>query len=57
MAYHNSTSCVSVYDTTGWMAYDIDANSMIANESNDSERLLRLSKAILQLTSHDLKNK
>lgn len=57
MAYHNSTSCVSVYDTKGWMVYDIDANSMIANESNDSERLLRLSKAILQLTSHDLKNK
>jgi phosphoglycerol transferase MdoB-like AlkP superfamily enzyme len=57
MAYHNSTSCVSVYDSTGWMAYDLDANSMITQEGDDSERLLRLSKAILQLTSHDLKNK
>jgi phosphoglycerol transferase MdoB-like AlkP superfamily enzyme len=57
MAYHNSTSCVSVYDSTGWMAYDIDANSMITQEGNDSERLLRLSRAILQLTSHDLKEK
>ena len=57
MAYHNSTSCVSVYDSTGWMAYDIDANSMITQEGNDSERLLRLSRAILQLTSQDLKEK
>jgi hypothetical protein len=39
------------------MAYDLDANSMITQEGDDSERLLRLSKAILQLTSHDLKNK
>ena len=57
VAYHTSTGCVSVYDSTGWMAYDLDANSMIAQEGDDSERLLRLSKAILQLTSHDLKEK
>jgi hypothetical protein len=57
MAYHNSTSCLSVYDSTGWMAYDIDANSMIAQEGNATDRLLRLSQAILQLTSHDLKEK
>ena len=39
------------------MAYDIDANSMIAQEGNATDRLLRLSQAILQLTSHDLKEK
>ena len=57
MAYHNSTSCISVYDSTGWMAYDLDANSVITQEGDNSDRLLRLSKAILQLTSHDLKEK
>ena len=57
MAYHNSTSCISVYDSTGWVAYDLDANSVIAQEGDNSDRLLRLSKAILQLTSHDLKEK
>ena len=57
MAYHNSTSCISVYDSTGWVAYDLDANSVITQEGDNSDRLLRLSKAILQLTSHDLKEK
>jgi phosphoglycerol transferase MdoB-like AlkP superfamily enzyme len=57
MAYHTSTSCVSVYDSTGWMAYDLDANSMITSEGDDTERLLRLSRALLQLTSYDLKEK
>ena len=57
MAYHTSTSCVSVYDSTGWMAYDLDANSVITSEGDDTERLLRLSRALLQLTSYDLKEK
>jgi hypothetical protein len=39
------------------MAYDLDAQRMIASEGDDSNRLLRLSKAVLQLTSHDLKKK
>ena len=57
MAYHNSSSHVSVYDSTGWMAYDLDAGSMIVSEGNDALRLLRLAQALLQLTSHDLDNK
>jgi phosphoglycerol transferase MdoB-like AlkP superfamily enzyme len=57
MAYHTSTSCVSLYDSTGWMAYDLDANSVITSEGDDTERLLRLSRALLQLTSYDLKEK
>jgi hypothetical protein len=39
------------------VAYDLDANSVITQEGDNSDRLLRLSKAILQLTSHDLKEK
>ena len=57
MAWHTSTDCLSLYDSTGWMAYDLDAQRMIASEGDDSNRLLRLSKAVLQLTSHDLKKK
>ena len=57
LAYHNSTSCVSVIDSTGFIAYDLDAQTLIANESTDTERLLKMARALLQLTSHDLINK
>ena len=57
LAYHNSTSCVSVIDSTGFIAYDLDAQTLIANESTDTERLLEMTRALLQLTSHDLINK
>ena len=57
LAYHNSTSCVSVIDSAGFIAYDLDAQTLIANESTDTERLLEMARALLQLTSHDLLNK
>ena len=57
LAFHTSTSCMSIYDSTGFVAYDLDASAIITQEGEDAERLLRLSKAILQLTSHDLKAK
>lgn len=57
VAWHTSTDCLSLYDTTGWMAYDLEAQTMIAQEGNDSQRQLQLARALLQLTSHDLKQK
>jgi hypothetical protein len=39
------------------MAYDLEANSMIASEGGHSQRQLQQAKALLQLTSHDLKQK
>ena len=57
VAWHTSTDCLSLYDTTGWMAYDLEAHTMIAQEGNDSQRQLQRARALLQLTSHDLKQK
>ena len=57
VAWHTSTDCLSLYDSTGWMAYDLDAQTMIAQEGSDGQRLLQRARALLQLTSHDLKQK
>ena len=57
VAWHTSTDCLSLYDSTGWMAYDLDAQRMIAHEGGDSQRQLQRARALLQLTSHDLKQK
>ena len=57
VAWHTSTDCLSLYDSTGWMAYDLEANSMIAHEGGDGQRQLQQARALLQLTSHDLKQK
>ena len=57
MAYHTYNNGVALYDSTGFMAYDLDALQVIAHEGLDADRLLRQSKALLQLTSHDLKKK
>lgn len=57
IAWHTSTDCLSLYDSTGWMAYDLEANSMIAHEGGDGQRQLQQARALLQFTSHDLKQK
>ena len=57
VAWHTSTDCLSLYDSTGWMAYDLEANSIIAHEGGDGQRQLQQARALLQLTSHDLKQK
>ena len=56
-AYHTSTSCLSLCDSTGWMAYDLDASMMIASEGEQAESLLQRARALLQLTSQDLSAK
>jgi len=57
MAYHTYNNGVTLYDSTGFTAYDLDASQVIAHEGPNAERRLQQAKALLQLTSHDLKNK
>lgn len=54
VAYHTYNNGVTVIDSTGFMAYDLDAQCMTASEGPDTERQLRLARALLQLTSNDL---
>lgn len=44
-------------DSTGYVVYDLDANRITASGGNDAERLVATGKAILQITSNDLKNR
>jgi phosphoglycerol transferase MdoB-like AlkP superfamily enzyme len=55
LAMHTYRNGFSVTDSTGFMAYDFDANKMVADKSTDSKRLERIGKAILQATTKDLK--
>lgn len=57
MAYHTYNNGVTLYDSTGFTAFDLDASKIIAHEGPKPERRLQQAKALLQLTSHDLKNK
>ena len=54
MASHTYNNGVTLYDTTGFVAYDLDAARVIAHEGSDTTRLLRQARALLQLTSKDL---
>ena len=56
MAYHTYNNGMSLYDSTGFMAYDLDANTIIASEGQQAEQQLRVARALLQLTSHHLKD-
>ena len=57
LAFHTYSEGMSVFDSTGFMAYDIDAETFIAKEGPASERLKQQGKALLQLISHDLVHK
>ena len=57
LAWHTYNNGVSVFDTTGFMSYDLDALQIVASEGQETERQLQVARAILQLTSHDLINK
>lgn len=54
MAWHTYNNGVSLFDSTGFMTYDLDVEQMTAHDGPDAERQLRLARALLQLTSHDL---
>jgi phosphoglycerol transferase MdoB-like AlkP superfamily enzyme len=54
-AFHTYRNGFSVIDSTGFMAYDFDANRRIAVQTPDGDRLERMGKAILQATTKNLK--
>jgi phosphoglycerol transferase MdoB-like AlkP superfamily enzyme len=57
MAFHTYTEGMTVFDSTGFMAYDIDVERFIAHEGPDRDRLLQQGKSLLQLISNDLVRK
>ena len=54
-ADHNYNNGFSLTDSTGFVAYDLESNRLVTNESSQAERLVRMGKAILQATTADLK--
>ena len=56
-AVHNYNNAQWLIDSTSHILYDFTAQRFIVDQSTDKERLLRVSKAILQRTTHDLKNR
>lgn len=57
MAVHNYNNAQSMIDSTGFILYDFDANRFIKRDSKDADRMLKVSKAILQKTTNDLKER
>jgi phosphoglycerol transferase MdoB-like AlkP superfamily enzyme len=57
LAFHTYVEGMTVIDSTGFMSYDLAAQHLIAAQGSDSLRLLQLGRALLQLTSRDLKEK
>ena len=56
LAYHSFNNGVALFDSTGFAAFDLDANRIIAHEGPNAQEQLQLARAILQLTAKDLKN-
>ena len=54
-AVHNYNNGFSLTDSTGFIAYDLESNRLVTNESSQAARLERMGKAILQATTADLK--
>jgi len=48
VAFHNYTSGFSVVDSTGFVHYDLDADRLTVATSRQSDRLVKLGKAVLQ---------
>ena len=56
-AVHNYSNAQWLIDSTGYILYDFDASHITVSQCTDQERLLRLNKAILQVTTNDLKER
>ena len=57
VAVHNYNNAQWICDTTGHVLYDFDLQRVTINASNDAERLQRLDKAMIQLTTTDFQNR
>jgi phosphoglycerol transferase MdoB-like AlkP superfamily enzyme len=53
-AFHTFNNGMTVIDSTGFVAYDLDAEKTIASEGSNAQQQLQQARALLQLTSHDL---
>lgn len=56
-AMNTFSNGIMMVDSTGYIVYDLDFKRFTADRSSNSERLLKMGKAILQVTSNDLKNR
>lgn len=56
-AFHTYVNGVTMIDSTGFMAYDLDSETFTAKEGPDTDRLFKEGKAILQVISHDLEKR
>lgn len=56
-AVHNYNNAQLLVDSTGYILYDFDARKLTMCRSTDSLRLVSVNKAILQLTTKDLKER
>lgn len=56
-AYHTYNNGFALTDSTGTVVYDLNSEKVIAGDSSDKERLVRMGKALLQKTSADLKQR
>ena len=56
-AVNNYYNAQWIVDSTGHVLYDFDAKRITVSEGNDTQRQLNVSKAILQVTTNDLKNR
>ena len=57
VAVHNYNNVQWICDSTGHVLYDFDLQRLTINESSDAQRLQRLDKAHIQLTTTDLQNR
>ena len=53
-AYHTYNNGMTLFDSTGFVAYDLDVEKVIATEGGNEKRQLQQARALLQLTSDDL---
>jgi phosphoglycerol transferase MdoB-like AlkP superfamily enzyme len=56
-AFHTWTGGMTMIDSTGFVAWDLDAQTFVAKETPHPDHLLRQGQAVLQLTSKDLVNR
>ena len=56
-AVHNYYNAQWIVDSTGHALYDFDARRFIVSDGTDADRLLRVSQAMLQRTTHDLQQR
>jgi phosphoglycerol transferase MdoB-like AlkP superfamily enzyme len=57
VAVHNYNNAQWITDSTGHLLYDFDARRFVVNQSHSADSLLSVSKAMLQLTTHDVKQR